>query len=50
MQHVTAKALTALLLRHGAEQNDILHQVQRDESHEEFVRVRTMIGKTMGGA
>ncbi len=48
MQEKTAKALTDLLLRHGAEQNEILRQVQREEPQDEFLRVRSMIGKTMG--
>ena len=48
MKHDTARALAALLLRQGAEQNEILKQVQQDEPPDEFRRVRAMIGKTMG--
>ncbi len=48
MHEKTAKALTDLLLHHGAEQNEILKQVQRDESENEFLRIRSTIGKTMG--
>ena len=48
MRTATAKAVTDLLLRHSAEQNELLKQVQVDEPALEFQKVRTMIGKTMG--
>lgn len=48
MRRDTAKALTELLARHSAEQNEILKQVQRVEPQDEFLRIRNMIGKTMG--
>ena len=47
MQKSTAESLTTLLLRHGTEQNDILALVHAAEPNDEFLRIRSMIGKTM---
>ena len=48
MKETTAKRLADMLLRHGGEQNDCLAAIQADESPEEFLRIRAMIGQTMG--
>ena len=48
MHHATAKALTDLLLRHLGEQNDILFHIRNAETPEEYLRIRAMIGQTMG--
>ena len=48
MQRDTARALAELLLRHSAEQNQFLEELQRNGSPDEFLHVRDMVGKTMG--
>ena len=48
MKHDTARVLAELLLKHSAEQNELLNKLQQRESPDEFLRVRDMIGKTMG--
>jgi hypothetical protein len=48
MHRATAKALTDLLLRHLGEQNDILIDIRDAEPPAEFLRIRDMIGQTMG--
>ena len=46
MKETTAKRLAEMLLRHGGEQN--IAAIQADEPPEEFLRIRAMIGQTMG--
>ncbi|WP_158808579.1 hypothetical protein [Beijerinckia sp. L45] len=41
-------SLTDLLLRHLGEQNDILFQIREAETPAEYLRIRDMIGRTMG--
>jgi hypothetical protein len=48
MSHEAAERLLKLMLRHGAEQESVLLEVQSLCSEEEFRRYRRMIGRTMG--
>lgn len=48
MKEATARLLTEMLLRHGAEQDACLAQVRAEVSPEECVRIRAMIAQTMG--
>jgi hypothetical protein len=48
MSHDAAEKILKLILRHGAEQESILLEVQSLCSEKEFRRYRRMIGKTMG--
>lgn len=48
MRHDTARQLLELMLRHSSEQNEALRSISSKESEDQFMRIKTMIGQTMG--